>query len=266
MSSPIGDASRALARAKRVVVFSGAGMSAESGIQTFRDPEAGVWANKFRLFYYGTPIGWTLTPTWAWETYVTRFLKPILEAEPNPGHIAIARLENIMRERSGDVVRPFCIITQNVDGLHQRAGNTDDLVYEVHGTVRRQKCTKHHHLYQIDVDPETDLKLRCPECGGCLRPDAVLFTEGLPRGPWTQSHRAVQDLRPGDCMIIIGTSGLVYPAASLPERAIERNDITVIEVNPEPSTLTPGVDYFIQDGSGVALPPLIQQMERYMEQ
>ncbi|KAL6050541.1 NAD-dependent protein deacylase [Balamuthia mandrillaris] len=301
-------AAKYLAKAKRIVVYSGAGISAESGISTFRAPEVGVWANKVGLALYGTPFGWWLTPKLAWSIYLSKFRDPIARAKPNRGHYAITELQHVHDSKSDD--HSCCIITQNVDGLHQRAGSPNSLVHELHGTVYRHICSKNRHLHPYVLDPATlkppspsssasassssssssaqrdtgeeeeekgeeeydpekdeffthDKKKfpRCQECGSYLRPDAVLFTEGLPDEAWTEASLAVARMTKGDCMIIVGTSGVVYPAASLADRAIAKGGVRVIEVNPEPSTFSNDVDVFLQGPSGQVLPALVEELK-----
>jgi len=263
-------ACEALANASTVVVFSGAGISAESGISTFRDPEMGLWTNKIGLAMFGTPFGWWLMPETAWGLYLSRFRDPIAKAQPNDGHYAIAKLEKILKAQE----KEFHIITQNVDGLHQRAGNSEDLVYELHGTINRHKCSKHGHVHNYvvnmdemgsDYDPLQDEFFthdkkkypKCEECKSYLRPDCVLFTEPLPYSAWSPAQSVVDNLKKGDVMIVVGTSGVVYPAASLAEHAINLPGVCVIEVNPETSTLSSHVDIFLKGPSGKILPELV---------
>eukprot|EP00012_Vannella_robusta_P003520 CAMPEP_0206190054 /NCGR_PEP_ID=MMETSP0166-20121206/4520_1 /ASSEMBLY_ACC=CAM_ASM_000260 /TAXON_ID=95228 /ORGANISM="Vannella robusta, Strain DIVA3 518/3/11/1/6" /LENGTH=272 /DNA_ID=CAMNT_0053606057 /DNA_START=301 /DNA_END=1116 /DNA_ORIENTATION=+ len=255
--------------ANRVVVFSGAGMSAESGISTFRQPEVGVWANKLGLAYFGTPFGWWATPGRAWKTYLHYFRNPIARAKPNAGHLALAELEKLLQKDG----KQLYIITQNVDGLHQRAGSST--VFELHGTVYRHVCSKnkHPHEYEIDpvglddsdYDPETDEFFnpkkppRCSHenCSSYLRPDAVLFTESLPNDAWDGAYMAMSPLNDEDVLLVIGTSGVVYPAASIPENAAKRKQTKIIEINPERSALTSTIEasggIYLQATSAVIL-------------
>lgn len=216
-----------VANARRIVCFTGAGMSAESGIETFRGGN-GLWSGALGyivLGWFGTPIGWKWTPGFAWSQYINRFYNPIRDAQPNDGHRALVSLQNIHPD--------LCIITQNVDGLHQRAGFKSDNVFEVHGTVQRSRCITNSHIY--DFEGNTNLPSKSPTCRveGCrstLRPDCVLFTEGLPPNQWMRAEFATQQLERDDVMIIVGTSATVYPAASLPELASQRG-ATLIDVN-----------------------------------
>eukprot|EP01135_Chromosphaera_perkinsii_P001417 Nk52_evm1s168 gene=Nk52_evmTU1s168 len=242
-SSPIGSSSLALSQSRpRLVVMTGAGCSAESGINTFRDPEMGVWRNRFHLLYYGTPLGWKLTPNWAWAAYVA-FRRPIQQARPNPGHDAIAGLQRVFGE-------DFPVITQNVDGLHQRAGSQN--VIELHGSVHRHRCIKHGHSipnilpeYFPPPDYQGSLKApKCPHehCSSHARPDCILFSEALPTRPWSRALAAIhpphgESSSPptATVVLVIGTSMSVYPAAALPEEACQMENSHVFEINPTPT-------------------------------
>lgn len=228
-------AAHRLASARKITIFSGAGMSAESGIPTFRDPMFGIWKNKFRMYLFGTPLGWNWIPGFAWSSFRI-FYDPIAAAQPNPGHIAIAQIP----ERLGaDVL----VATQNVDSLHQRAGTPADRVFEVHGSVYRFRCIKNGHPMEVPRDPFPDSSPECPVCGSKARPDAVLFSENLDDGVWRSAVGAMRRLGQGDVLIIIGTSGVVYPAADLPRYA--GNGAFLIEINPSRSELSGMVDLFI---------------------
>mmetsp|Transcript_14308 Transcript_14308/g.56307 ORF Transcript_14308/g.56307 Transcript_14308/m.56307 type:complete len:281 (+) Transcript_14308:146-988(+) len=269
MEEPLLTVARSLATARRVVVFSGAGISAESGISTFRQPEVGVWANKAGLAYFGTPFGWWLSPKLAWKTYLKYFRNPIAAAQPNDGHVALAELEAAHLKRS--MKNRFDIVTQNVDGLHQRGGSRNDHVYELHGTVYRHKCSSNHHVHEYVLDPSNLSQgysaaedeffsaknpPTCSQCSSFLRPDAVLFTEGLPAAAWDAADSCIRKLDEGDVMLVVGTSGLVQPAASLASRPRPR--YKRFEINPDPSALTSLMDLHIPMPSGEALPQIVQ--------
>lgn len=223
------DAVAALKTAKRVVVFTGAGMSADSGIATFRTKGNGVWnglRGTLALAYFGTPFGWSLTPQWGWKAFIRDFYSPIAAATVNAGHIALVDLQEFFF--SGDKMQ---IITMNVDGLHQAAGTQSCNVHEVHGTVRKFRCVKHGHAMDIPLPLDKEAAVpKCPECRSTPRPDCVLFTESLPGLAWSRAEAAINKLQKGDVMLVIGTSSVVYPAASLPEMA-SRKGATVVEVN-----------------------------------
>ncbi|UJR12664.1 hypothetical protein I4U23_016838 [Adineta vaga] len=248
-----------LANAQRIVCFTGAGMSAESGIGTFRGG-SGLWnglLGTIVLGWFGTPIGWKWTPGLAWSKYIDVFYNPIRDAQPNEGHQALVRLEKLCPEMS--------IITQNVDGLHQKAGSNSDHVFEVHGTVRRSRCITNGHIY--DFHSETNLPRTSPRCQieGChstLRPDCVLFTESLPRDQWLGAEMATRRLESGDVMIIVGTSAQVYPAAGLPELAAH-NGATLIDINLERTNFSRLNNYeYLGGTAATTLPTLVNRVEQ----
>lgn len=253
-------AAMALAYAKRVSVFSGAGMSAESGINTFRDPEVGVWKNKIALYMFGTPFGWSWTPGWAWSAY-RRFHGPIFAAQPNAGHIALATLPS----RLGLPKDAVQIATQNVDYLHQRAGSPVETVFEVHGSVFRHRCIKRGHPIALPTDqPLPEHPPVCAQCGSKARPDAVLFTESLPADQWEGAERAMRALRRGDVLFVIGTSGQVQPAASLPDYTAA--GVVKIEINAERSGHTNQMDIFVEGPSAVCLERIVQRAVELKQQ
>lgn len=252
-----------LSRATRVVVLSGAGMSAESGIHTFRDPEAGVWKNKLLLALFGTPFGWNWMPGIAWTQY-RRFRDPIAAAQPNAGHAAVAQMAAALRV---DVQ----IATQNVDALHQRAGSDAATVYELHGSVMRYRCTKRGHPAAVpsgggdgDAAAFPQAVPHCAECGSPIRPDAVLFGESLPADAWDRATAAVRQLSRGDVLFVVGTSGVVYPAASLPEYA--RQGVCTIEVNPERTQLSQSMGLHVPCGAAVAMPRILARAVQLKQQ
>ncbi|CAF1194002.1 unnamed protein product [Adineta ricciae] len=252
-----------VANADRIVCFTGAGMSAESGIGTFRGG-SGLWSGVLGtvvLGWFGTPVGWKWTPGLAWSQYIDKFYNPIRDAQPNEGHKALVKLEKLCPETA--------IITQNVDGLHQRAGSNPDHVFEVHGTVRRSRCVTNGHIY--DFGDETNLPRKSPTCRveGCrstLRPDCVLFTEGLPGDQWMGAQMAARRLGHGDVMIIVGTSAQVYPAAGLPESAA-RNGATLIDVNLERTNFSTLNNYqYLGGTAATTLPALVNRVEELKSQ
>jgi len=249
--------------ARRVVIFTGAGISAESGINTFRDPESGTWCKKIDMLLYGTPMGWKIMPQTSWKKYL-EFRKPIAIAEPNDAHKAIVKLE---KKKNSNI----SIITQNIDGLHQKAGSKLDRVHELHGTVHVHKCINKWHKHPYTTSNKSDSynysedaffsenPSRYPKCrcGSYLRPDAVLFTEQLPVIAYKKALFSVKRLERGDCMIIIGTSGSVYPAAELVDIAIQKDGIAVIEINTEYSNFSNRVDIFLGGSASEILPKII---------
>lgn len=235
-----------LARAERVVVSTGAGMSRESGIPTFRDAMEGLWA-RFDPQELATEAGFRRDPRRVWSWYAWRRRK-VREAEPHPGYFALVELERLVPQ--------LTVVTQNVDGLHAIAGSRD--VVELHGSLRRVKCLDRHHpcsgeLADPDGEAETDPP-PCPVCGSPLRPDVVWFGEMLPGRAVERAWTLV-----GECqvLLLVGTSGTVWPAAELPHVA-KRAGARVVEVNPEPSELTAVADVFLQGAAGKVLPALVR--------
>ncbi|HEY7771392.1 NAD-dependent deacylase [Longimicrobium sp.] len=243
-------AAEILARAERVVVSSGAGMSKESGIPTFRDAMEGLWAN-FDPQELATEQGFRRDPRRVWSWYAWRRQR-IAEARPNAGHFAVAEMAK--------VIPSLAVVTQNVDGLHTDAGSED--VIEVHGSIRRLKCLDRRHLFSGELPPYEDGEEQdppeCSVCGSPLRPDVVWFGEMLPvaavERAWSLASRC-------DAMLLIGTSGTVWPAAELPLGA-RRAGARIIEVNPTPSELTHAADVFLQGPAGQVLPTLLDEVRR----
>ena len=241
-------AARMLAGAHRVVVSSGAGMSKESGIPTFRDAMEGLWA-QYDPQELATEAGFRRDPRRVWSWYAMRRQR-ISQARPNPGHLALVRLAAL--------VPKFTVVTQNIDGLHREAGSAD--VVELHGSIRRVKCLDRGHPFDGPLPPYADEQdpPPCPVCGSPLRPDVVWFGEMLPTDAvdraWSLAERC-------DVMLLIGTSGTVWPAAELPLVA-RRHGAHVVEVNPEPSELTHAADVFLQGPAGEVLPALVDAVEQ----
>jgi NAD-dependent deacetylase len=241
-------AARVLAGAERVVVSSGAGMSKESGIPTFRDAMEGLWAN-FDPQSLATEAGFRADPRRVWSWYAWR-RERVSDARPNPGHRALAEMEAL--------VPGLVVVTQNVDGLHTEAGSTD--VVELHGNIRRVRCLDRGHAYDGPLPPygegEEQDPPPCPVCGSPLRPDVVWFGELLPADAveraWDLAGRC-------DALLLIGTSGTVWPAAELPLVA-RRRGASIIEVNPVPSELTHAADVFLAGPAGEVLPALLDLM------
>jgi NAD-dependent deacetylase len=232
-----------LAGAARVVASTGAGMSRESGIPTFRDAREGLWA-RYDPRELATEEGFRKDPRRVWSWYASR-RRRMLEAVPHPGHHALVEMEAMFPA--------FTVVTQNIDGLHARAGSRD--VVEVHGSAHRAKCLDRHHPYPGDPplpDAEEADPPPCPVCGSPLRPDVVWFGEMLPEDAVARAWRLAEAC---DVLLLVGTSGTVWPAAELPHVA-SRSGARVIEVNPEPSELTAVADVFLQGPAGEVLPRL----------
>ena len=233
-----------LAGAKRVTVLTGAGVSAESGVPTFRDAQTGLWA-KFKPEDLATPQAFRRNPRLVWEWYEWR-RKRVADVQPNPAHLALAEMEKRFPR--------FQLITQNVDGLHQRAGSRN--VIELHGNITRTKCFDEGTI--ISSWPDTgDIPPKCPNCGGLLRPDVVWFEEPMPEA---ELELAMQASTRCDIFFSIGTSAAVYPAASLPYEAL-RNGATTVEINPQPTPFTSQSHYVLAGPAGVVLPQLLASLK-----
>jgi len=225
---------------QRVVVFTGAGVSAESGIPTFRDKLDGLWS-KFSAEELACANGFKANPKLVWEWYAWR-RKMILDAEPNRAHQAIALMEALVPE--------FTLITQNVDGLHQRAGSTK--VIELHGNIHRSRCFDEDIV--IDKWAETDeVPPRCPNCGGMLRPDVVWFGEALSGESYSMAKEAVRNCT---MLFSIGTSSLVYPAAIFPYEAIYRGAM-VVQINPNQTELDQVTPFTLRGNAGAWMPKIV---------
>jgi NAD-dependent deacetylase len=232
-----------LRAARRIVASTGAGISAESGLSTFRDKQTGLWA-KYRPEDLATPQAFRRDPRMVWEWYEWR-RGFVAQAEPNPGHHALAKIE---------AARPgFLLVTQNVDGLHARAGSRN--LVELHGNIRRSICFDHRHLAE-SWPPTNDPPPRCPQCGSPLRPDVVWFGEALPQEALQRAQKAAAQC---DLFLSIGTSTMFYPAAELPFIA-GGNGATVVEINPDETPLSKLADFVLREKAGVALPVIAQAM------
>lgn len=223
-----------LRRARRVCVSSGAGMSAESGVPTFRDAD-GLWS-KFNPAELATPEAFARNPQKVWEWYRLR-RKALAKLSPHVGHRVLAAWESRFES--------FTIVTQNVDGLHHAAGSKN--VIELHGQLDEARCVgcayRRVDLDDLGEDP------RCPDCGERLRPGVVWFGEMLPPGAFERACTAAQAC---DLLIVIGTSGVVQPAASLAEIARDAG-AAVIEINPQPTPLTAPASVSLRSSCGAAL-------------
>ena len=230
---------RRLATAKRVLVLTGAGVSAESGVPTFRGGgNSAVWRGlPFDVISSGAMLERNLPAVWEWFDYRRDVLRSL---KPNAAHDAIARWQDRFAE--------LTVVTQNVDGLHQHAGSRN--VVELHGSIWRARCTVCRLAHDIPLEGERPEA--CRDCANALRPDVVLFGEMLPAGAFEFAAQ-----RAGTCelCLVIGTSGLVYPAAGLPEIAKSAGAF-VCEVNPERTPLSDLCDETIVGPAGEVLPQL----------
>ncbi|MDH0863829.1 NAD-dependent protein deacylase [Mitsuaria sp. GD03876] len=228
-------------RFERIVVFSGAGMSADSGIPTFRSGSNGLWG-EFDPQQLATPQAWHRDKATVWGWYEWR-RGQVMAATPNPGHVAVARLQ---REFGAQVV------TQNVDDLHERAGVEGAL--HLHGSLfaaRCDRCGAPHEL--ADPPPEAQRRLTPPACGHCaggaIRPGVVWFGEGLDDGV---VNAAAALIAACDLLLIVGTSGVVYPAAGMVRLAPK--DAVIVEINPQPGDVAAEVDHRWQTTAAIGLP------------
>lgn len=238
----------ALRSAGRVVVLSGAGMSAESGVPTFRDAQTGLW-ERYAAEDLATPEAWARDRAFVWAWYLWRFGR-VRDVAPNAGHRALA--EWARRDEA-----PYVgIVTQNVDDLHERAGS--DPVVHLHGSLAAHRCEACAAPYDrpitvpdhaVDrVDPPS-----CPECGGSVRPGVVWFGEMLPMDAW---EHALQLVGQADLVLVVGTSGIVHPAAGLPGIARGAGAL-VVEVNPVETEISDLAHHVVRDTAAVALPALV---------
>ena len=232
----------ALKGAKKIVFVTGAGISQESGIPTFRGKD-GLW-RKYDAMQLATIDAFYENPKLVWEWYNER-RNNIFKSQPNSGHKAIAELENY-----ADVI----VLTQNIDGLHQKAGSSK--VLELHGSIIRIKCSVCNFNAEI-FSEFSDLPPLC-ECGNILRPDVVWFGEGLPQKVWQE---AIIHANTCDVMFIVGTSLVVSPANTLPMYA-KNNDSILVEINPDETIMTSDMDLSIRSPSAKVLPELVSILKK----
>lgn len=228
-----------VARGERVAALTGAGISAESGVSTFRDA-GGLWENE-RIEDVATPEGFRRDPERVWRWYEAR-RRQIAACRPNAGHLALAAYEG---RHPG-----FTLISQNVDGLHREAGSRDPVL--LHGEIFRVRCVREGTTREDRRVPLPEIPPRC-ECGALLRPDVVWFGELLPQDEMARAAAAAEEAA---LFLSIGTSALVYPAASLPEIARERGAY-LVEINLEPTPLSPLAHEVIQGKAAEVLPALL---------
>lgn len=225
----------------RLAALTGAGVSQESGLRTFRDAQEGLWM-RYKPEELASPEAFARNPKLIWDWYAWR-REAVKGARPNAGHYALADIEK--------KIPHFTLITQNVDGLHRMAGSRTLL--ELHGNIQRVRCAECSAVPETWEDDSESVP-RCEECGGLLRPDVVWFGESLPRD---QLERAVEAARVCDVYFSIGTSGVVQPAASLAHAAKNKGAV-LVEVNAEPTPLTSKTDFAFHGKSGEILPQLVK--------
>lgn len=227
--------------AERIVLLSGAGMSAESGVPTFRDAQSGLWAD-FRPEDLATDQGFRADPRLVWDWYQSR-REGVAGVQPNAGHLAVAAFQ---RRHPGRLV----VVTQNVDGLHQRAGSPG--VLALHGSLAEDKWLEPPRPCCDPARLEQGRPPRCPACGNLRRPGVVWFGEMLPQAELTAAESAA---RACDLMLVVGTSGVVHPAAGLARATRGR----VVVINPEPSALDDAADAVLRGTSARLLPELLEE-------
>jgi NAD-dependent deacetylase len=224
-------------RSARIVVLTGAGISAESGVPTFRG-EDGLW-RQFRAEDLATPEAFERDPKLVWEWYDWR-RGLIAKVEPNAGHKTLALWERVFSE--------FTLITQNIDGLHAKAGSHK--VIELHGNIWKTRCTAEGEVRDDHEVPLKTIPPRCPSCGALVRPHVVWFGESLDTA---DLDRAMNPSRRCGVMFVVGTSAMVHPAAMLPGIAAE-SGAAIVEINPNPTPLTASSDFSFRGNAGEILP------------
>ena len=232
----------ALRDARHVFVLTGAGTSAESGVPTFRDAQSGLW-EKYDPLDLATPEAFLRDPELVWKWYRWR-RELVAKADPNPGHVALATLATL--------VSKLTLVTQNVDGLHQRAGSAD--VIEFHGNLFTDRCFAEGCV--VDCNTDTAVPV-CPGCGANARPGVVWFGEAIPEQALNQSFVAAADC---NVFLSIGTSSLVYPAAGLADLATNAGAI-VAEINPNPTGMAAGFDFAVAGNAGAVLPDMLDRLD-----
>jgi NAD-dependent deacetylase len=247
MTSELERARSILTDAKKLVVVTGAGMSRDSGVPTFRDAMTGLWA-RFDPHELANADAFCRNPARVFGWYVWRW-NLVHSKEPHAGYHALVRIEK--------AVENSLVVTQNVDGFHRRAGSKD--VVELHGSMEAFRCFENGHPFDSECltgleaseDGEVDPP-RCARCGSLIRPGVVWFGEMLPRSAVERAWAAVAEC---DALLVVGTSAVVYPAAELPSIALRRG-CPVIDVNPDSTPITNDVDVWVRERAEVALPAL----------
>ncbi|NOY68343.1 MAG: NAD-dependent deacylase [Deltaproteobacteria bacterium] len=246
MNDLIAKAAEMLAKTRHVIALTGAGISVESGIPPFRGP-GGLW-EKFDPMEVGHIRTFMKDPARVWNTLMAEMRGVLKKAVPNSAHTSLARLEELSILKT--------VITQNIDGLHQKAGNTD--VIEFHGNfawLTCMDCGNRKETISVNMDV---LPPRC-ECGGIFRPDCVFFGEAIPEEALIRSR---EEARACEVMLVVGTSAIVQPAAFMPMIA-HQSGAKIIEINPEPTPLTESVSTFIiQKRAGEALTAIMAEIEK----
>lgn len=232
-----------LQNTRSLFVMTGAGISAESGVPTFRGAN-GLW-KEYSVQDLATPTAFSSNPALVWEWYLWR-QDLILKAQPNAAHRALVELENRFEN--------FLLLTQNVDNLHRRAGSRK--VLELHGNIFRTKCSICGAKEIYESRQSRPSSLPSCACGGLLRPDVVWFGEAIPSDVWDE---ALDFLKTAGVALFCGTSGVVWPAAAIPGIARELR-IKAIEINPEPTSISAIVDVSLRAKAGSALPEILRRL------
>lgn len=238
----------ALQEARRVLVLTGAGMSAESGVPTFRDAQTGLWEN-FDPSQLATQEAWEDDPPFVWAWYAWR-IQLVRDVQPHAGHLALADLARH---------REVTVVTQNVDDLHERAGSR--VAAHLHGSLLELRCADcgepHHSEPALPAEPVTRLDPEtCAACGGDVRPGVVWFGELLPEQAVRTTEESIEALEPGDVALVVGTSGIVFPAAGYPAMALAQG-ATVIEVNPVDTDISDMCHHRVRGTAAEVLPALV---------
>ncbi len=234
MNMSVEEVVKVILKAKYVTALTGAGISAESGIPTFRGKD-GLW-NKYRPEELANPDAFARDPEKVWTWYAWR-MKKVFSAEPNKAHLALAELEKLGILKA--------LITQNVDDLHERAGSRN--VLHLHGSLRLVRCTACGREFEVTIPPNVPPLPTCPECSSLLRPGVVWFGEMLPPDVL---QKAFEEVERSDLIIVIGTSAVVQPAASLP-LVVRRKGGMIIEINPDETPLTSIADFSLRKPAGI---------------
>ena len=229
-----------LKKSSSIVFFTGAGVSAESGIATFRG-ENGIW-NKLKPEELANFDAFMRNPDMVWEWYNHR-KKIIHSSNPNPAHIAIAEMENYFDD--------VTVVTQNIDNLHRRAGSKN--IFELHGNIERNYCVNCKTFFNEELDFSNGIP-KC-ECGGLIRPDVVWFGEFLPEDQFSGGEKAATC---SDIFFIVGTSAVVYPAAGLVSLA-KQSGAVLVEVNVDTTDISTFVDYSFKGEAGKVLPKILEE-------
>lgn len=237
-------AAKDILNSKKTIVLTGAGISVESGIPDFRSAQ-GLWS-KYDPEEYAHISAFRSNPEKVWRM-LQEMTELVTGAEPNPAHVALAELEQMGLLSS--------VITQNVDGLHQKAGTKE--VIEFHGSNQSLVCVECGHRKEAASLSLEDIPPRCPQCGFILKPDVVFFGEPI---PWAAQTKAFEEARTCELVLVIGTSAVVYPAGGIPMVA-KRSGARVVEINTEPTALTGSVsDYLLEGPAGKILPKIVEEI------